>query len=72
MYYLEIIVVALAVLASAGFALITLLPRSARLALARALEGHAPRWVMSRLTRGTGCDACAGNPALRPGPSPRR
>ena len=71
MYYLEVTLVAIVILASAAYALIALLPRSARLALARVLNGRAPAWIVSRLTRGTGCDACAGNPGLRQ-PSPRR
>jgi hypothetical protein len=72
MDYLEIAVVVVAIVASAAYALITLLPGSARLALARVLNGRAPQWIIGRLTRGTGCDTCAGNPALRPGPGPRR
>ena len=71
MYYFEVTLVAIVILASAAYALIALLPRSARLALARVLKGRAPEWIVGRLTRGTGCDACAGNPALRQ-PSPRR
>ena len=70
MHYLEVALVAAAVLGSAAYALMTLLPRSARLALARMLQGRAPEWILSRLTRGTGCETCAGNPALRQ--SPRR
>jgi hypothetical protein len=72
MYYLEVALVVVAILASAAYALVTLLPRSARLALARGLNGRAPQWLIGRLTRGTGCDVCSGNPALRPGASPRR
>jgi hypothetical protein len=71
MDFLEVTLVAVVILASAAYAVVTLLPRPGRLALARVLQGRAPQWIISRLTRGTGCDTCAGNPALRP-PTPRR
>jgi hypothetical protein len=52
---LELLLVLAAVVASAGYVLLTLLPKGARRALALRLEGRAPAWLQRRLARGTGC-----------------
>jgi hypothetical protein len=63
---LELLIVIAAVVASAGYVLLTLLPKGLRRAVALRLEGRVPGWLQRRLARGTGC--CGDESARVPRP----
>jgi hypothetical protein len=56
-------IVALVVVLCAAYALKVLLPRAARLALAKKLRGWGRPELAAQFEAGSGCDACASNPA---------
>jgi hypothetical protein len=59
-------IVAAIVVLCAAYALKVLLPKAARFAIARKFRAWGRPELAEQLEGGSGCDACASNPARRP------